>query len=298
MNLATALLLGASLQDVPPVEDPSVTAPPPPAKITLTTGEVLEAVVVEETPGSYKVQHPVLGEIILERTDVTSVETPSLEPEAPKSPWSGSISFAIAGYDNVNSNVELRVGGELKRKTDVDELTITARYFFGVQNAQTQNNNFLATVDYRRDLENKLWYVFGTGQFQYDEFQSWEQRLSAWGGIGHWFVKEEQLDVNARIGFGVSYEFGPDRVLPEALAGVEVEWRPTKNNKLVAFFTFFPDVGDIQEFRFTTGAKWVMKIEGVDGLAFEAGVSDDYQSQITSGTRNDFRYFAGLKYDF
>ena len=66
----------------------------------------------------------------------------------------------------------------------------------------------------------------------------------------------------------------------------------------MAFFTFFPDVGDIQEFRFTTGAKWVMKIEGVEGLAFEAGVSDDYQSQITSGTRNDFRYFAGLKYDF
>ncbi|MGA0873007.1 MAG: hypothetical protein ACO3SJ_09045, partial [Phycisphaerales bacterium] len=104
MNLATALLLGASLQDVPPVEDPSVSAPTPPAKITLTTGEVLEAVVVEETPGSYKVQHPVLGEIVLERTDVTSVETPSLEPEGPKSPWSGSLSFAIAGYDNVNSN--------------------------------------------------------------------------------------------------------------------------------------------------------------------------------------------------
>jgi len=299
MHPATAILLGAVLQDVPPVADPSAAPEPTPAKITLTTGEVLEGRIVEETPGGYRVQHPVLGEVMLERDDVAGVETPSTEPEPPKSPWTGSLSFAISGYENVNSNLELRVAGELKQKTYLDELTLSARYFFGVTNSETQNNNFQTTIDYTRDLADPKWFLFGTGQYEYDEFQSWEHRLSGWGGAGYRFVKDETLDLTGRLGFGTSYEFGPpSRLIPEALLGLEFEWRISDAQKLKGFFTYYPDVDEIGEFRFNTGLTWNLKIDGWEGVSFEAGINDQYQSQITSGTRNDLRYFAGLKYEF
>lgn len=299
MHPAAAILLGAALQDVPPVADLAAAPEPTPAKVTLTTGEVLEVEILEETPGAYRLQHPVLGEMVLERDQVTGVETPSTEAEAPKSPWSGSLSFALAGYENVNSNLELRIGGELKRKTDVDELVLSARYFFGVTNGETQNNNFQATIDYKRDLANPRWFIFGTGQYEYDQFQSWEHRLSGWGGAGYRFVKDDELDLNGRLGFGTSYEFGPpSRLIPEALLGIDFEWRISDGQKLKGFFTFYPDVDDIAEYRFSTELKWSVKLDGWDGVAFEAGISDQYQSQVASGTRNDFRYFAGLKYEF
>ena len=63
MHPAAAILLGAALQDVPPLADPSAAPEPTPVKITLTTGEVLEGEILEETPGAYRIQHPVLGEI-------------------------------------------------------------------------------------------------------------------------------------------------------------------------------------------------------------------------------------------
>jgi len=299
MHPAAAILLGAALQDAPPVADPAAPPEPTPAKVTLTTGEVLEGEILEETPGGYRLQHPVLGEVVLERSEVTGVETPSTEPEPPASPWSGSLSFAIAGYENNNSNLELRIGGELVRETELDKLTLSARYFFGVTNGETQDNNFQATIDYTRDLADRKWFVFGTGQYEYDEFQSWEHRLSGSGGLGHRFVETDELDLNGRLGFGASYEFGPpSRLIPEALLGIDFEWRISDGQKLKGFFTFFPDVDEIGEFRFNSGLTWNVRIDGWDGVSFEAGISDQYQSQIESGTRNDFRYFAGLKYEF
>lgn len=296
---AAALMFGTFMQvDVPPMTDPAAPSAPP-AKVTLVTGEVLEATILEEAPGSYRLAHPVLGEIVLARESVSGVEVPSTEPAPPKSPWTGSLSLAVAGYENVNSNLELRVGGTLKRKTDEDELTLSARYFFGTTNSQTNDNNFQATIDYQWFIPESKWFLFGTGQAEYDEFQSWEKRLSAWGGVGYKFYRTESFDLTGRLGAGVSYEFGPpSRVLPEVLAGIEGEYRFDDSMKLSASFTIYPDVAEIGEFRFDTGAKFTAKISGVQGLAFEAGVSDQYQSQISSGTRNDFRYFAGLKYEF
>lgn len=296
---AAALMFGTFMQvDVPPMTDPA-SPPPPPVKVTLTTGEVLEAPLLEETPGSYRLAHPVLGEIVLARESVSSLEVPSTEPAPPKGPWTGSFSLAVAGYENVNSNLELRVGGELKRKTDEDELRIAARYFFGVTNSVTNDNNFQATIDYKWFIPDSKWFVFGTGQAEYDEFQSWEKRLSAWGGVGYKFRRTEAFDLTGRLGAGVSYEFGPpSRLLPEVLAGIEAEYRFSDAMKMTGYFTIFPDVAEIGEFRFDTGIKFTAKISGMDGLAFEAGLSDQYQSQIESGTRNDFRYFAGLKYEF
>lgn len=299
MNVAAALLLGLSMQDVPPVEDPTAAPPPPPSKITLTTGEVLEATVIEEQPGSYKVQHPVLGELVLEKSSVTTVETPSLEPAPPPSPWSGTLSLAIAGYENVNSAIEIRAAGSLTRKTDDDQLTLSARYFFGVQNNTKQNNNFQATIDQQWFIKDSKWLFFATGQYEYDEFQSWENRFSGWGGVGYKFYRTEKFDLTGRLGAGVSYELGPPvRLMPEVLAGIATEYRFTERHKIEAYFTIYPDVADIGEFRFDTGLKWILEIDGVEGLAFEAGVTDQYQSQIGSGTRNDFRYYAGLRYAF
>jgi len=295
---AAALLFGTCLQvDLPPMADPGAT-PPQSAKVTLSSGEILEATIVE-SPGGYRLNHPVLGELVLAREQVTAVEYPSTEPAPPKSLWSGSFSFAIAGYENNNSNLELRVGGEIKRTTDVDRLTLSARYFFGTTNASTTDNNFQATIDYTHDIADTPWFVFGTGQAEYDEFQSWEKRLSAWGGVGYRFYRTERFDLSARLGFGVSYEFGPpSRLLPEVLAGFDAEYRFNKSVTLAGYFYIYPDVAEIGEFRFDTGAKVNMKIDAVSGLSFEAGVSNQYQSQIDSGTRNDFRYFAGLRYEF
>ena len=112
-------------------------------------------------------------------------------------------------------------------------------------------------------------------------------------------MKDETLDLTGRLGFGTSYEFGPpSRLIPEALLGLEFEWRISDAQKLKGFFTYYPDVDEIGEFRFNTGLTWNLKIDGWEGVSFEAGINDQYQSQITSGTRNNLRYFAGLKYEF
>jgi len=296
--------------------------------ITLTTGEVLSGTVVSQDDANVVLQHPVLGTLTIARTSVTSVvvtpqgdqppaeavtpETtpapaPAPEPEAEPEPtgfFAGWSSRLEIGFNLRTGNTE-SADGRLKfaseKETQRDRWKADASYYIGLNNGQKTDHE--ATAGLLKDwlIPDSRWFWWAKGRGDYDEFESWDYRLSGGGGLGYHLIQEEKFTVDLRAGMGLSREFGSEDedIHPEAQLGIEGEWKIDERQSLVGDTWVYPDVGDLGEYRITSSAAWQMKIDMKRAIAFKLGLENEYESDVRDGDdHNDLRVFGGLIFEF
>ena len=220
-------------------------------------------------------------------------------PEPPPSPWKFVLDANVNYVSAANKQLDFRVAGaavyEIK---DVEKWSSSVEFFFKTVDGSTTDNNLLATSTYDRRFESNprvLWFV--KGQAQWAPLEDYEQRLSAWGGLGYEFFKKPTANLIGKIGAGYSYEFGNIQQGDAQLyASAEWDWDITENQAITGSYWITPDFADFTNFLMLARLEWTMKLPDVPGLKLLGGVRWQYQSEVPTGDiQNDIRVYAGLR---
>lgn len=295
-------------------------AAPPPDQVILRSGDVLRGEATRNEDGSVTLRHPELGSIRLSAEQVERVEPPvagtkspadlvedeakrkleELEAEERKRDWQFFLSLAFAGTFNVNDEITLRAGAGARRADDEGMFDFTVEYYLRTLNSASTDNNLLARALKEWFFPDSKWLLFVEGTYQYDEFQEWEHRFRLYAGPGYRLIANDAMDLTLRLGFGATYEVGPDEWSPQVLFAQDFVWRISDRQRLTLSASFAPDVGDFSDYLLTAGGEYAVAIgDGPNGIALTTGFRNIYDSKPDGDSeRNDLRVYAGLRYDF
>lgn len=283
------------------LQDPATPPPAPQDKVELKNGDVLYGTVSGPTDGRLEIDHPTLGKISVPQDDVKSFgPVPPPEVAEPESPWTYYVGLQFAGQYTANDNFNLRASAGAEWKQEHGVFTIEAEYFYNVSNAETLDNNFLATAIEKLDFGDKGWFGFGRFQYEWDQFQEWEHRFSGYLGPGYHLIKREDMMLDVYAGAGASYYYQTDEWKAEFIVGEDFEWKIDERQKITVNASIAPQVDDFSDYRIEGRAEWSCQIGNEkSGLAMVLGVRDIYQSDVEpGGTNNDLRIYGGLNYNF
>ena len=303
-------------------------------QIKLITGDVLHGEIVQSTVEQLVLAHPILGRLEIPRSAIEQVEDlaptstisppstttdepktdepPSPKPEAsPKPRWDSKLElgFGATGGNSEDANVLLAFNSVLNR--GYDKYTFDSRYSLRTSRGDRSENKLTAGLLAEWPVPPSRWSYFAQSRYDYDEFQSWETRITAGGGVGYHLIdindvdnkgtSIDVLDLYLKIGAGLRREFGSmnERIQPEGIFGGNLVWQVTEYQRFAAGSTIFPNLEESGEFRVVTNAEWVLSLNTLDGLSLKLGLAHEYQSLTDPGiVPNDISVYVAFVLDF
>lgn len=320
--------------------------------IVLTSGEQLNAPIIDRTDESIIIDHPILGELTIALNKVVSIdgvltgeaaapegeaaesgEAPPAEaeqddepaavaggqppqPAAPPPPvekpqWDSKLEIGFNANEGNTEDQNLRIAFTSERETEDNRLFFDASYKLASSNGDRTENRISTGILSEWPVNGEPYSYFAAARFDNAEFQSWDQRITANGGLKYYFIDWQKLDDDGnvlrafnfagRIGAGLRKEFGSmdDNIVPEGLLGLDVEWQISPDQSLKASSTYYPELEDPAMFRLVNSVDWVIDINQADGMSLKFGLLHEHQSEVDPGVkRNDLSVYASLVVDF
>jgi putative salt-induced outer membrane protein YdiY len=285
------------------------------SEIQLDSGDVLNGTIVDETDDTLVLDHAMLGRLEIAMARIAAIDggdnsarqladvalAQLAEAEEETSPWKTSVRFGLAATFGNTDEQTVTAGVDSKRETDETRLIIDGSYYYSQSDGDRTDNKFTAGVRHDWLLPDSQWFLFAQGRYDYDEFESWEHRAGAHGGVGYEFIDTDELYLSGRIGAGVTKEWKSldNDLKPEGLLGLDLRWQIKEDHSFNLGTTLFPDLGDFGEFRWVTRADYSILLSESLNMSFTIGLRDEYQSEVDPGSKhNDLRITAGLQFDF
>jgi len=214
----------------------------------------------------------------------------------PAAAWEGGVELGINASEGNSETLNLRAGGNLKRKTEQFIFGVDLSYAKATANSVETRHNALLDVGSEWLLGDSRWTLFGDFGAEYDEFKAFDLRLTLDGGVGYQFIKNDISTLTGRFGAGVSREIGgPDnRFVPEAVFGLEYERQLTERQKLAAKTEYFPAWTDFDDYRLVANIGWEVLLDEEANLSLKLGLTDRYDSTPHGLRPNDIDYFVLL----
>jgi putative salt-induced outer membrane protein YdiY len=326
MAKVKAVVLDSEDGDVPEVSPPKPTTPPKPAAKTgeadLQTKVVGQVVKDPTLPldaqPSKKAQAPASAK-------KPPTGKPAAKPPAPKvaldpqkagqskpvkkpsmlsrilKEWDSKLQVGLNGSGGERDTQNIYVRFSTTNQKGRNRWQASGQYFLGRSNGKTTRSQAQAQVTRDWLKANSNWFLFGRGEYKYDEFRAWEHRASAYGGGGYVFVDDKKFKVSARAGLGGTYEFGQiDKWTPEAFfSGTAAQWNLTKNQVLAGELTYYPSLNALDDYRVQGKVWWQYKLSVQDGLSLRIGADDEYDSTPDRRDgRHDFKYYGAIVFEF
>ncbi len=271
--------------------------------IELENGDRLEVTVIEERDETIIAEHMLFGRIEIPKSAVKPPPPP--ESEVPGifgsdilRGWTRSLGAGVSGASGNSKDASFNTSLKIGRSAETFRGAFDAGYFFATKDGDKTTNQFNA--DYRHDFlfRDSKFFLFGTARYDYDQFQGWENRIAASGGVGYDFYKREKFELRGNLGAGFARTFGSERSWrPEGVAGVALVWRITEGQSFHLDTTYYPNFDDLPEFRLLSNANYSIGIGRIEGLNLKFGLKNDYDS-VATGENNNLKYYGNLVYEF
>jgi len=241
------------------------------------------------------------------------LEEPPAAPADPKAPpakpadpdsffkgWKGTVEGGLNGSSGNSDNLSFRFGVGATRETSTMKTAAAASYTYASSDGEKTKSR--GVFDLRNDwIVKDPWMFFATGKAEYDEFQDWDWRLSAFAGPGYYAIKNDRTKLLGRVGLGLTREIGGERneIIPEGLIGVDFEHKLTERQKLFASVEWLPDLSNLWEYRVNAKAGWEILVDPEVNMTLKLGFEDRYNHNPgPDRKKNDTEYFALLAWTF
>jgi len=306
--------------------------------VTLIQGDILNGKIIKQNDTHIILEHSVLGKLDIPRNQIKTVvldkpdtqapsetedqpqpqttqpqkpETTLHEPDFHKltpliSKWKekGWAFTADISADRSTGNTEeqsTRIGMNLKRIQPDKRLGMDFTYYNKATDGEVTDNKFSLGLlrDWLRP-QSRLFY-FVSGRFDYDEFESWQERASAHIGPGFHLIEKEKFMLDLRLGAGARKEWGSENsdIKSEGLAQLDIDWKITNKQSLNLSSGVFPVYSDFSDYRTRTTANWRFLFSEELNLSFLIGLLHEYQSVVDPGDdKNDLRLYTGVQFSF
>lgn len=206
--------------------------------------------------------------------------------------WDGGVEIGVNGTAGNAEAVSIRTGGELKRTTDLYELTADITYLKASADGVETQHNALFNSGLERSLGDSRWSFFLKDSLEYDEFKAFDLRFAANAGLGFQFIETEKTKLKGRYGAGTSYEIGGpnDEWIPELVYGADFERQLTERQKLALTVDYFPEWGNFRNYRLVTDFGWEVLLDEEHNLNLKLSINDRYDSTPNGLKPNDINY--------
>ena len=215
--------------------------------------------------------------------------------------WKGTIEAGGSGTDGNTENFNLRAGVGFTRTAELLRTRLDASYLYSTEAGLKSQSRGVANALNDWFFRESPWGLFAKGRAEYDEFQDWDWRLSAFAGPSYLFWESDASSLRGRLGAGASKELGSSRneVIPEGLAGLDFRYQFTPRQSMFADAEYLPSLSDFPEYRFNLRAGYEFLVDPVSKLRMRLGVENRYNSSPGTGFKsNDIEYFALLGLEF
>jgi len=206
--------------------------------------------------------------------------------------WESSFELGIDGSEGNSSTLTFRSGANLRRKLDWSDLKLALSYVKSTaEEIETKHNaQFEANHDWL--LGESPWSVFAKSILVYDEFRPFDLELTLNTGLGYQFVKTDTWSFKGRFGSGATRQWdGPDeRWRPEAMLGIDFEYKISERQKLRCTSDYYPEWGDYEVYRIRTDAGWEVLLDEATNMSLKLGVIDRYDSNAGGTKPNALDY--------
>lgn len=304
--------------------------------VILKSGDRLSGTVVERTDATLVLQHSILGRVEIPTEHVAQLVTGVIDepgdaaeaqtdgvvqeplarpqdegefdigdtpapPEPEKSAWTSRFLLGVNARYGITDEQDVNVGITSVRETPRLKTRLDAAYDFGLSSGDRTDNAFTAGVLHDWFIPDSRWFYFVQGRFDYDEFGSWEERLSAQGGIGRFLIVTDDLTFAARLGLGGVKEWGSttEDLRPEGLLGGEFAWIVSDHQSIEGSTAWHPWLDDLFEFRVRSDLRWRYSFHDESNMSLSAGLRHEYESRTDPGVgHNDLRIIVGIEFDF
>lgn len=222
-------------------------------------------------------------------------------PSSWLSGWTGSVALGLTGSEGNTERMSFRAEAQAMRTTESHETSASILYAYGRESSRATESRLDARLRNDWLFKDSPWRLFALGRFEFDDFQDWMYRVSAFAGPAYAFVDTEKTLLLGRVGLGVSREFGGEdnAWTPEGLIGGDLRHQISDRQSITASVDFFPSLKDLGPYRFNATAAWEIVVDPSYGLTLRVGVENRYDSTPGVGfKRNDFTYFALLAWNF
>ena len=290
-------------------------APVSAATLTLANGDRLNGTIVSATTETVILQHPLLGELVLPRANVLSVDPSShFEPAQDDietdvvgldpgifatgwlTDWQKKVAVGISGASGKSESLKINAGFTAAFEDESTRWSFEAAYYRNEADGTLSDNSFRTLLNRDWLRPGSPWFNFAGGRFDWDEFQDWDYRVTGNGGVGYEFVTDERYRVMGRAGLGANQTFGDrDELTLEGLLAVDATWRISQIQSLAFTNTFHPNLEQGGEYRNLTTLDWNLDLNGAAGLGLKISLSNDYDSlAMNVPDKNDFKYTGAL----
>lgn len=215
--------------------------------------------------------------------------------------WKGSIEVGLAGSDGNTEQMSFRTGINANRKTERFDTKISLNYLYAKSGGDETANRL--GINLRNDwlLKDSRWRIFAEGQYENDQFQDWDHRISGFAGVGYEFIKRERTMLVGRAGVGGSQKIGGDDegFNPEALLGLDLAHKISERQKLTASTDYYPRLDELGEFRWVNKASWEIMVDPETSMFLRLGAEHRHDSDPGEAFKqNDLNYFLTLGWSF
>lgn len=272
------------------------------AVITLANGDKLSGEIIEETDAHVVLEHPVLGRVKMERSQL---QGPAPEPAGLLGTnflkaWQRRFELGISGSSGNTNEQDFRAALLATRETDELRWRFDSRYRVQRSDYKSTRSDFTAALSRDWLFEGSPWFTFAAIRFEWDQFKDWDNRVIGSGGVGYEFLEREDFTLRGRTGASLSRRSGvKDDLIPEILLGLESSWQISAAQELRWATAFFPSLDELGEYRSVSSLEWVVSLDEADGISFKLGLENEYESNVSRDTaRNDLSYYGALVFDF
>ncbi len=313
--------------------------------VILISGERLEGVVIDEDDETVVLRHHLLGRLNIDRENIEEMhlyspadppEDPEEDPEEDAEPpdpdeerrpadgeeplptppeppieWDSRLELSLNLREGRSTTRDGRVTWESGFSTEKQTFRYDTSYRIRADRSNRTEQRFTIGTFWERPRISTPWSVFAQGRYEYDEFNAWDQRVTASGGFGYQLLTRDDVDedgneferwnVKLRGGLGGRREFGSDDedLNPEGLIGGELVYRLSPRQRFNAVSTYFQTLDEKEDFRIVTNAEYEVDIDQLNGMSLKLGLAHEHQAQTPANVRrDDLSIFAALVLNF
>lgn len=302
--------------------------------VVLQNGDVLHGKILKLDTDQVTIEHPVLGEIVIARSNTTKIllsmdlphdaevegtddskvvvetsdseisqqesDESTIENDEPEYPWESHIDLGISGSNGRSEKFDSRIMLTSKQTRDDRRTMFDMRYRNASSQGDRNLNIFETGLGMEWPIKDTRWFGFARGRFDYDEFARYGYRFSGGGGLGYDFIRNEKTTLVGRAGLGLVREFNsPDEdIVPEAILALDWTHKLSERQSINAGAEIIPELREIGDYRAILKAEWVVDVDFMKGANFKVGVRDDIEKRKNNQQDDLLDFYAMLGFDF
>lgn len=216
--------------------------------------------------------------------------------------WSGEVALGASMAQGNTEEAEINGSIKANRITDENEIKLRATADYASQDSEMITRRYFASGRYAYNFgDEDRWYNFYMLEGDHDRFANIDWRVTPSTGVGYHWKRKEDFKLQTEAGLGFQHTEFRDgtasRSDPVLVTKASLEKTLVKGAVFGQDFTFWPNLGDLSEYRFKSETTLTSPL--TDSISLRLSLLDEYLSNPASGAENnDLRATSSLVYKY